>query len=292
MDIPLTLTWAGGLLMRKDEPAALLVSDWEGAPLPALSDPRRRDHNLAWLFERSVRRLDEDARQVLAAMGTLAHAPVGLDLLSSALGDMPQDAAPPRVRAALRSCVQQQLLRHDTAEGGPATWQCSHVLAYTFARAQLTTASSVRVRLGENLAGLLQTALARPLGSHPAVAFAAQQHAVALLGYAAPGLSGTPDDAKRLYVSLVNPLLFGIADRWVVTGFLGQCLLAVRAAQAWLQQAPPEADPSNTEWQRDLSVSHNIDRGRAPGPGRSARRPGRVFGGLAHCPASGPGRSR
>lgn len=72
---PLALTWVANLLAQGDESPEYLVRDWSAQQLPGFGDPQKAEHTLQWLFERSVRGLDEPATRALAAAGLLAHAP-------------------------------------------------------------------------------------------------------------------------------------------------------------------------------------------------------------------------
>jgi tetratricopeptide (TPR) repeat protein len=236
---PLVLTWAGGLLALGDEPAGLLLDDWESSELPAVNNPQRREHDLTWLFERSVRRLDEDTRQVLAAMGALAHASVNLELISYVLSEVTDNNAMQRVRAALRRCVQLQLLRHDSDEDDLSIWKFSHVLAYSFVRAQLVSSTSSHVRMGDYLTQRLRTALTHPIDRQQTVAFAMQLHANALMGYPSSPVADTSGSAKFFYESLIAPTVLEFAERWQDTGFSDQCQVALQSAKGWLQRAQP-----------------------------------------------------
>ena len=83
---PLALTWAGGLLARGDDEPEQLCGEWESAGLPGLSDPSQAQRTLEWLFERSVRGLDDSARRALAAAGLLGRAPFPLVAIGAGLG--------------------------------------------------------------------------------------------------------------------------------------------------------------------------------------------------------------
>jgi len=83
---PLALTWAGNLLGRGTESPNDLLSDWQRERLPSLVDPSDAKHTLHWLFERSIRGLDDAARTTLAAAGLLAHAPFPRSAIEAVLG--------------------------------------------------------------------------------------------------------------------------------------------------------------------------------------------------------------
>src|SRR5262249_37495792 len=116
--LPLALTWAGGLLARGDEDPRYLSEAWARERLPSLSDPdpAGRQHTLGWLFDRSVRGLEPEARAVLDAAGLLANAPFPLAAMEAAVrpGEPASDGAERTggdARSGLRRLVQAGLLR-------------------------------------------------------------------------------------------------------------------------------------------------------------------------------------
>jgi tetratricopeptide (TPR) repeat protein len=277
---PLALTWAGNLLARGDENPEHLVEEWKASRLPALSDPREAQHTLEWLFARSERGLDENARRALAAAGLLAPAAFPLALLEPAVAGA--------ARPALRSLVQSGLLRLLPGEEG---WEFTHALGYRFARQEKGSDPSLREKLAEALRTHLAAALAAGSPALPAVV----EHASALL---------RTDDDYRLWDRLANYLLFDGYDRLVALGRLPLAKLALGAVRSWLEGHPGTlaeegkwlreqgalldregdvsiaqgdlagalsayreslaiaqrlagSDRSNAGWQRDLSVSHN-----------------------------------
>jgi tetratricopeptide (TPR) repeat protein len=277
---PLALTWAGNLLARGDENPEQLVEEWKASRLPALSDPREAQHTLEWLFARSERGLDENARRALAAAGLLAPAPFSLALIEPAvLGP---------ARPALRSLVQSGLLR---LLPGEERWEFTHALGYRFARQEKGSDPSLREKLAEALRTHLAAALAAGSPALPSVV----EHASALL---------RTDDDCQLWGRLVNYLLYDGFDRLVALGRLPLVKLALGAVRSWLERHPgtlaeegewlreqgalleregnvsiaqgdlagalsayqelqaiaqrlAESDPSNSDWQRNLSVSHD-----------------------------------
>jgi len=288
---PLALNWAGNLLVRDEEDPAGLVDEWAMGGLPKLSDPSRSERTLHWLFNRSVRGLDDMTLQALAAAGLLAHAPFPLGATVAAIGGMDAGHSDgKRARDALKSLVQHGLLRRaDTAQ-----WQFTHVMGYRFSRSEEGSDPALRERLGRWLsddlkAALKTTANGETLGG-PANLL---QHAGALL---------RADEDQRLWELLAHPLLYGIADRLEEIGRLDLVVSALGAVAGWLARFPKskanepfwrgqrcvlivdqgdvlrsqgdlsgaltayreslalsrrlaESDPSNAGWQRDLSVS-------------------------------------
>jgi hypothetical protein len=151
---PLALTWASNLLVRDDDEPESLVTEWQAQQLPHLSDPRQAQHTLEWLFERSVRGLDDAAKQALAAAALLGGAPFPSEAIDAALRDS-HGVEEQAGRRALRALAQRSLLRR-TPQG---QWQFTHVLGYRFARRETGSDAAVRMRLGEWLNEQLASAL-------------------------------------------------------------------------------------------------------------------------------------
>jgi tetratricopeptide (TPR) repeat protein len=288
---PLALTWAGNLLARDDEDPAGLTGEWTAGGLPRLSDPRQAERTLRWLFNRSVRGVDDTARQALAAAGLLDRAPFPLGSMVAAIGGMEAGHADgKRAFEALKSLVQRGLLRRAERDH----WQFTHVLGYRFARDEGGSDPALLQRLGHWLHGALIVELkTHGSGEGPTAVGNLLQHAAALL---------RADDEQRLWEPLVSGLFYGIADRLEDMGRLDLVTSALGAVADWLAQLPnymaeqpfwrrqhcvlivdqgdvlraqgdlagaltayreslavrrrlAEADPSNAGWQRDLSFS-------------------------------------
>ncbi len=289
---PLALTWAGNLLAQGDESPEYLVRDWSVAKLPSLNDPKKAEHTLEWLFERSARRLDDAATQALEAAGLLAHAPFPVEAIHAALSgsESPDEKA---TRQALKALVQRGLLR--LVDGDRR--QFTHVLGYRFARKETGSDPELRERLGRWLYEQFKKALAVGAAQNdPASTTLLLEHLAALL---------RADDDQSLWDPLVNAALYNFRDRLKDLGRLGQVRLALDAVAGWLDRFPldklemPEwlrersvllnrkgnvlleqgdlggaqaayqqslerrsrlaaSDPSNTLWQRDLSVSQEM----------------------------------
>lgn len=174
---PLALTWAGNLLARDDEHPERLLLDWTTAALPPLSDPTKNTHTLRWLFDRSVRGLDGDTKQILTAAGLLAHAPLPIGLIEVALegNDLSN-----RARTGLRSLVCAGVMRIEATL--PDHWQFAHVLAYGYARERFAPDKTAVTRLAAVLRQRLEeisTQVADP--SAHAVAALLVDHTGALL---------------------------------------------------------------------------------------------------------------
>jgi tetratricopeptide (TPR) repeat protein len=289
---PLALSWAGNMLARDDDDPEQLTGDWAAERLPTLSDPRQAEHTLEWLFNRSVRGLDNTSRQALEAAALLARAPFPVGAIEAALADTHPGGAG-AVRQAIKSLVQRGLLRR--AEEADH-WQFTHVLGYRFARREIGSDRGIRVRLGAWLYAHLAATLATDfVGTGPAMTIRALEHLGALL---------RTDDDQSLWYPLANSAFYDFANRLWDVGRLGQVKLALGAIAEWLEGFPrdkaqeadwlrersvlierqgnvlrnqgdlagalaafreslqvrrrlAEADPSNAGWQRDLSVSHN-----------------------------------
>ncbi|WP_167599098.1 tetratricopeptide repeat protein [Chlorobaculum sp. 24CR] len=288
---PLALNWAGNLLVRDDEEPAELIRGWKTEGLPLLSDPRQAERTLRWLYERSIRGLDETGQIMLAAAGLLAPTPFSLEAMAAATGLAESgDAGRNRLREHLRKLVQRGLFR--LAESGH--WRFTHVLAYRFVR----DAQSPEAALGDRLAHWLRDALAEAL--NPSENNSKLSDATALLNHAGALLRA--DRQHNHWEVLANPLLYAIADRLEELGQLDLVSGALSSVADWLETLPSEnrtdpiwlreytvlvnrkgdvlrdqgdldgalnafrealavrirlaaADPSNATWQRDLSVS-------------------------------------
>ena len=282
---PLALTWAGNLLALGDESPEYLVDDWSAAKLPSLSDPKKAQHTLEWLFERSVRGLDEAATRALAAAGLLANAPFTVLAIDAALHNRPDERA---TRQALRTLIQRGLLRLTEDDQR----QFTHVLGYRFARKDTGSDPELRARLGN----WLNDELARALkAGEPTSITSFLEHLAALL---------RADDDQSLWQPLVEGTLYDFGDRFTALGRLGQLRMTLDAVAGWLEQFPPNktqepkwlreravlldrmgtvlldqgdlggakesyqqaldarqrlaaTDPLNPNWERDLSVSHD-----------------------------------
>jgi nucleoside phosphorylase/tetratricopeptide (TPR) repeat protein len=293
---PLAITWVAALIAREDEPPDLLLADLRQQPsLLQLQDPERPHRTLRWLFDRSLRGLDADARRSLLAAGLLAADAFPLEAIAAATGL--DDGAQ---REALRACVQAHLLRWQKDDSGVALWRFGHALAYGYAREQARvepeTAAALLPGLAEWAHVTLKAGLA--VNAPPAATAAVSRtlaHALALLA---------ADTPPGLWRPLAEDLLYDFGDRFEALGQLTRALEVCRAVARWLalaQAAQPEAaqwlresaacysrlgnldlaqgdlagaelhhaetlviverlaaqDPADAEWQRDLSVSHN-----------------------------------
>lgn len=242
---PLALTWAGNLLARGEEPARLLVEDWEKDPLLELNDPKNAELRLRSLFESGVRDFDEATRQVLEAAGLLAHAPFPFEFIAAVV-------SPDEARDGLRLLVQRGFLRLIDNE---ERWQFGHVLAYRFARVDSGSDPLLREGLATALERSLDAALC-PGGDLPPVA-TTLDHAAALL---------RSDDDARLWSSLAVSLLYQTVDRLTDLGQLALVERGLAAVRGWLERLP-EDTAQNTIWRRELSVllTHEGDLRRAQG---------------------------
>ncbi|MDA1314825.1 MAG: tetratricopeptide repeat protein [Acidobacteria bacterium] len=238
---PLALTWAGNLLARGDESPQQLAGDWEHESLPSLSHPMQAQHTLKWLFDRSVRGLDDPARKALEAAGLLARAPFPLAAIDAALGG--SDGGNEKgARDALRSLVQRGLLRLADV---PDQWEFTHVLGYRFARKESGSDAVIRERLGAWLHGHLAKALAPDAAAEgPLVLSGALEHLGALL---------RADDDQRLWRPLAKRALYEIADRLEDLGRLGQVMLALDAVAGWMERFPANK-AAQPEWLHENTV--------------------------------------
>ena len=284
---PLALTWAGNLLARDDDDPARLADDWESGGLPKLSDPTEAEHTLQWLFDRSVRGLDDDARQVLAAAGLLARAPFPLAAMEAALGDRSPSARATRSRHWFAAdCCR-----------GPRTPTSGSL------RTSSDTASRARRRARTARCGNVWHV------GWPTISRKRSVHSTLQARGRPVNCSNMPlrccaDEDQRLWIPLADSLLYDVRDRLTELGRLDLVKTSLTAVADWLSRFPEakidrpawtrersvvlsrqgdvlrvqgdlagalaayredmaltrglvESDPSNTVWQRDLSVSHN-----------------------------------
>ena len=237
---PLALTWAGNLLARDDEDVGRLVREWQENLLPKLSDPLQATHTLNWLFQRSVRGLNDSTRKALIAGGLLARTPFPLAAISAALGVTdPQGEL--GVRVALQSLVRRSLLRRT---GEPDQWLFTHVLGYRFARQEFRSDPVLLKRLTDWLYRYLSSELALSSSdSEPITLASALQHTAALL---------SADDDQSLWIPLAEYLLYDTYDRLVEMGRLTLADVALGAISSWLKRFP-EAKSQEPVWLRERS---------------------------------------
>jgi len=237
--LPLALTWAGGLLAQGCDRPENFAAEWRSARLPGLADPENRQHTLSWLFERSVRTLDEASRTLLSAAASLAHAPVPVSAFAAALGDSAEFS-----RAPLRELAARQLLRVSPDD----TWSFTHVLGYQFARVALPPSDALLSRMGDWCVQRLAAVL-RP---GPASVSDVLLETDRLLTHAA-GLVGL--DANSQLKSLRALLLFDVVNRLVALGSLAAVEKALRTVGAYF---PNETQPQSTPDYSHLRVAWHV----------------------------------
>jgi tetratricopeptide (TPR) repeat protein len=238
---PLALTWAGSLLAREDDDPGRLVADWQASQLPSLNDPRQAEHTLEWLFSRSVRGLDDAARQTLAAAGLLARTPFPLTAIKAALGvsDLGDKET---ARGAVKSLVQSGLLRRSRE---PDHWQFTHVLGYRFSRKEIGSEPALRERLGHWLRGELMAALVgNTAHDGPDSLTRTLEHCAALL---------RADNDNQLWGTLANYILYESCDRLEKLGRLTLERLSLGAFEGWLDRFAPGKAQEPT-WLRVRSI--------------------------------------
>ncbi len=239
---PLAITWAGNLLARGDEDPARLATDWAAETLPTLTDPEKATRTLEWLFARSVRGLDDTAKQALVAAGLLARAPFPLAAINAATGSSGDER---HCRNALKALVQRGILQ---LTGETDHWQFTHVLGYRFARDETGADAGVRRRLALWLNSHLRS-LVTPTN---ALAMAHQvprclDHVGALL---------RTDFDQTVWYPLASEMQYDMYKRLTELGRLGQASAALAAVEGWFTHVTRAAD-YHPQWQREESVLMN-----------------------------------
>ena len=258
---PLGLTWAGGLLAREDESPESLAKDWEKDTTRNLSDPANAEHTLEWLFGRSVKGLNDTAKQVLAAAGLLARAPFPIEAVGWALLPVPasfnsslDQAAQSNpdgqecpsydersLRAAFSQLIDCGLLRlHDKVA---ELREFTHVLGYRFARDERASAVGLRRGLAKWLHQRLSQSLTVGTSSTNDLP-TLLQHATALL---------RTDHDQQLWRPLAYFLLYVGCDRLTSLGNLSGVSEVLRAVHNWQDCLPPDK-ATKPDWQRERSV--------------------------------------
>lgn len=241
---PLAITWVAALIAREDEPPDLLLADLRQQPsLLQLNDPERPHHTLQWLFDRSLRGLDDAARRSLLAAGLLGADAFPLEAIVAGTGldDRTQ-------REALKACVQAHLLRWQDKDG-VTVWRFGHALAYGYTRDQARAKADTVAALLPGLAGWAYAALNAGIAPYaaPAATVAVPRvlaHALALLA---------ADTPPGLWRPLANALLYDIGDRFVALGQLTWAMEARKAVARWLGQALA-VQPDATKWLRERAA--------------------------------------
>ncbi|MBV8629673.1 MAG: DUF4062 domain-containing protein [Silvibacterium sp.] len=236
---PLALTWAGNLLALGDESPEYLVRDWSAAKLPSLNDPKTAQHTLEWLFERSVRGLNDSESYALTAAGLLAHAPFPVQAIDAALHG--SDSTGEKItREALRALAQRGLIRVTSDDRR----QFTHVLGYRFARKETGSDAGLRANLGT----WLYECFAKELGvgaaqSNPAAIGILLEHLAALL---------RADEDQTLWNPLVWSVLYRSSERLIDLGRLSQARMAFDALAAWFERFSP-ARQEEPYWLREFA---------------------------------------
>lgn len=237
---PLALTWAGKLMARGDEDPAWLLKEWQAGHLRSLADPTEGRHTLAWLFDRSVSRLDDAARDALSVAGCLALTPVPLAAFTAA-SDRSDDVA----RGGLRSLVQHGLMRMISNHGQNASWQFAHVLAHVHAREQCPASDPIRIKVASWLMVELDSGLGNS-GLQPDAAWvsASFEHAAALL---------KGDKSQALWSSVLLKLLYPVYQRLTGLGWSAHVEACLSAVALGLDAASADA-ARDTSVVRERSV--------------------------------------
>ncbi|MEL6107771.1 MAG: AAA family ATPase, partial [Planctomycetota bacterium] len=235
---PLAITWAGGLLSLGDEDASWLVEEWERDPTLRLNDPENAEHTLEWLYERSVRGLNELTRQVLSVAASLASDAFSVEMVQAAF----EVEERIEVREAIKRLIHLGLIRLANIDGHR---QFAHVLAYQFSRCRRDVDRSIL----ERMAQFLRERLSESLTASELSADDLQrnlQHASAIL---------RADSSYSLWMPLGDYLLYDGAERLTQVGRLEWSRLTTTSMLDWLGRKV-EID-SDSFWQREHSISFN-----------------------------------
>jgi tetratricopeptide (TPR) repeat protein len=139
-NLPLAVSLAGHYLLESGTDAAEYEAWLRRAGLEALDFGHRRRDSVPALLDKSLAHLPDAAREVVAVLGALALAPVGVEPPAAAL-ERDADA----LRRPLAALTAYDLLRRD-GDGG---YRLSHPLLHEYARERLAVAPAALARLAE-----------------------------------------------------------------------------------------------------------------------------------------------
>jgi tetratricopeptide (TPR) repeat protein len=139
-NLPLAVSLAGHYLLESGTGAAEYEAWLRRAGLEALDFGHRRRDSVPVLLDKSLAHLPDAAREVVAVLGALALAPVGVEPPAAAL-ERDADA----LRRPLAALTAYDLLRRD-GDGG---YRLSHPLLHEYARERLTVEPAALARLAE-----------------------------------------------------------------------------------------------------------------------------------------------
>jgi hypothetical protein len=158
--LPMALRLVGSYLDESAEtPTAYLA--WLGrSPLTALDQGQRRMQSADILLERTVARLSDDERGLLAVAGLLAFAPVDAEIIAHALEREVDD-----LRPVFNKLIRFSLLVRD----GEGRYQTTHALVHTYARLRLTPPPDALERLAAHYALLAKELSSQGLAGYRAL---------------------------------------------------------------------------------------------------------------------------
>ncbi|MCX5646274.1 MAG: TIR domain-containing protein [Phycisphaerae bacterium] len=245
---PLALTWAGCQLALAEEPPTLFLKELQAEKLPRLHDPQYEKHTLRWLYDRSVRRLPEDARRVLAAAGLLAPAPFDAGVAVAALWETDTPQTPEtdaRAHEALRQLVRQGLLRLVPDD---ERWEFTHPLAARFATDEGAFSICLLQALSRWIPHAFQNAVMHLRRTQDfSCVQAVSLHASALLAH---------DKTRDAAGWLADWLLYDGQDLLFALGRVGHARDSLSSVETWmLRQA--EEKRATSQWRREFSCVLN-----------------------------------
>ncbi len=131
--LPLAVRLTGRYLAQMEEEAADYLAWLKEMPLQALDHGQRRLESVPYLLERSLDRVSEETRQVLAVVGLLALAPFGREVVAAAL----------EVSAGQVSRWLGELVNYGLLLGSGRHYEVSHVLVHTYAHRRMGSGEAV-----------------------------------------------------------------------------------------------------------------------------------------------------
>ncbi|MCP4532438.1 MAG: hypothetical protein GY831_14555, partial [Delftia sp.] len=126
-NLPLAVRLTGRYLAQAEEEAADYLTWLAETPLTALDHGRRQLESVPYLLERSLNRVSQEARQVLAVVGLLALSPFGREVVAAAL----------EVPAGQAGRLLGELVNYGLLLRTGKHYEVSHALVHTYAHRRM-----------------------------------------------------------------------------------------------------------------------------------------------------------